>query len=458
MTVSALQKEPHSISTEQKYEQYVNPQWVKLMSVLGLDKNFVSSFGAELVTDTGDIYLDFLSGYGVYNTGHHHPYVTKALIEELQSRRPTMLQSNIPPLAAELADRLCGLAGGKAEKVFFGSTGSEGVESAIKFSRAFNKRNWILSAEGAFHGLTCGALSLMSNNWWREGFGPLLEHTEAIPFGDIEALRKALSTGKFASFIVEPIQGEAGIQVPTKEYLKEAEKLCEKYGTLFVLDEVQTGLYRTGTFLASHYFDVQPDITILAKALSGGQIPVGAVLMRSDICKSVFSSIDKSFVHASTFGENSLAMRAGLATLDVMENEKLGENSVAMGERLRKVLFEKLNRFEILKEIRGVGLFNAIEFQSPKSFGLKLLFSTFAKAHPGLFGQMIVKTLFEEEKVMCQMAGNNYMSIKAIPSLTVSENQIDSYAAAMEHVCEMITSEKTKFWTQGIKIATKSLL
>jgi ornithine--oxo-acid transaminase len=446
----------HSVSTDEQYAEYVNPQWVRLLSVLGLNKIFNRSFGAELFADNGDVYLDFLSGYGVYNVGHHHPFVTQELIAELHSQRPSMLQSHVPTLAAQLAEKLCNLAGGKVEKVYFGSSGSEGVESAIKFARAFTKRDWILYAEGGFHGLTCGALSLMSNQWWREGFGPMLRETQAIPFGDIEALRKALATEKYAAYLVEPIQGESGVKVPSHEYWQEAQRLCEKHGTLLIIDEVQTGIHRTGPFIASHHFGITPDMVILAKALSGGQVPVGALLMRSDVCRAVYSSIDKAFVHASTFSENALAMRAGLATLQVAEQEKLGERSTMLGEKLRSDLRKRLAQFEMVKEVRGVGLFNAIEFQPPKSFGLRLLYAGFNKAHPGLFGQMIVKTLFEQEKILSQMAGNNFMVIKSLPPLVITEEQIVKYAASLERVCSLVENEKTAFWTQGLKIAAKA--
>jgi ornithine--oxo-acid transaminase len=445
----------YHLSTDQQYAAYVNPQWVRLLSALGLNKVFNRSFGAELFADNGDVYLDFLSGYGVYNVGHHHPFVTQELIAELQSQRPSMLQSHVPTLAAQLAEKLCQLAGGKMEKVYFGSSGSEGVEAAIKFSRAFTKRDWILYAEGGFHGLTCGALSLMSNLWWREGFGPMLRETQAVPFGDVKALRQALQTEKYAAYLVEPIQGENGVKVPTREYLHEAQRLCEKHGTLLVIDEVQTGIHRTGPFIASHYFGISPDMVILAKALSGGQVPVGALLMRSDVCRSVYSSIDKACVHASTFSENALAMRAGLATLQIAEKEKLGERSTNLGNFLRSELMNRLSRFEMIKEIRGVGLFNAIEFQAPGSIGLKLLYAGFTKAHPGLFGQMIVKTLFEEEKILSQMAGNNFMAIKSLPPLVITEEQIVRYVSAWEHVCEL--ASRTSFWMQGLRIAAKAL-
>ncbi len=203
--------------------------------------------------------------------------------------------------------------------------GAKVLEAAIKFSRAATRRNAILYCEGAFHGLTCGALSLMDNAFWREGFGSLLAETEAIPFGDIAAVERKLRTKKFAAFFLEPIQSEGGIKIPSPEYLRDVQTLCRKYGTLFVLDEVQTGIFRTGKFLAAHSFCVEPDMVILAKALSGGLIPVAAVLMTDEINDAVYSSLRRAIVHTSTYGENALAMRAGLATLEVLEGEALGD-------------------------------------------------------------------------------------------------------------------------------------
>ncbi len=164
----------------------------------------------------------------------------------------------------------------------------------------------------------------MSDSFWRDGFGPMLPETEAVPFGDAAALESKLATRRFAAFIVEPVQAEGGIRLPPPGYLETAQALCRRYGTLFVLDEVQTGMYRTGRFLAAHHFGVEPDMVVLAKALSGGLIPSGAVLMTDEVYDSVYGSLERAIVHTSTFSENGLAMRAGLATLDVLEQEGLG--------------------------------------------------------------------------------------------------------------------------------------
>ena len=225
-----------SHSLDALYSDHVNPQWVRLLNLLEMNVRYERCEGTELHTSDGRRILDFLSGYCVHNTGHNHPAIVAALQEELDRCGPAMLQSHVPELAGELATRLCLSAGGRVRKVFFCSSGSEGVEAVIKFSRAHTHRSGLLYAEGAFHGLTCGALSLMSEGLWRDGFGPLLPGTEGVPFGNLEALEKKLATRKFAAFVVEPIQGEAGIQVPEPGYLRAAQELCHRYGTLLVAD------------------------------------------------------------------------------------------------------------------------------------------------------------------------------------------------------------------------------
>src|SRR5215472_2056805 len=363
------------------YAERVNPQWVRLLDLLQMNVRYERCVGAELFKTDGRRIVDFLSGYCVHNVGHNHPDVVRALQEELARCGPAMIQTHVADIAAELADKLCARAGGRLTKAFFASSGSEGVEAAIKFARAHTRRAGILAAEHAFHGLTCGSLSLMSDGFWREGFGPLLPETSIVPFGSIEALEDELKSKRFAAFIVEPIQSEAGVRIPDQKYLQRAEALCRRYGTLFVLDEVQTGMYRTGTFLAAHQFGVDPDIVVLAKALSGGLVPVGAVLMSDDVCNSVYSSLPRAFVHTSTFSENSLAMRAGLATLEVLEREELGQRAIDAGDYLRRELTDALRDFEMVKEVRGLGLLMGIEFQAPKQLRLRIPYEAFAAVH-----------------------------------------------------------------------------
>jgi ornithine--oxo-acid transaminase len=356
------------------YSEYVNPQWVRLLDLLEMNVRYERCSGIELFTAEGRRILDFLSGYCVHNVGHNHPTVIAALREELEREGPAMVQTHVAESAGELAEKLCRRAGGRLTKVFFGSSGSDGIEAAIKFSRAHTGRPGLLYANGAFHGLTCGALSLMGDPFWREGFGPLLPETEAIPFDDVGALEGKLASKHFAAFIVEPIQSEAGVRVPTPEYFQAAQSLCRRYETLLVLDEVQTGMYRTGPFLAAQRFGVDPDMVVLAKAMSAGLVPVSAVLMTNAIYDSVYGSLRRAIIHTSTFSENGLAMRAALATLEVLEAEKLGPRATEAGEKLRTRLQEALSGYEMVKTVRGEGLLLGIEFAAPPSLRLRVPF------------------------------------------------------------------------------------
>ncbi len=412
--------------------------------------------GVELHTADGRSILDFLSGYCVHNTGHNHPRIVAALKDELDASGPAMLQSHVPELAGELAERLCLLAGGRLRRAFFCSSGSEGVEAAIKFARAFTGRAGLLYAQGAFHGLTCGALSIMGDPFWSDGFGPMLPGTTQIRFGDLEAIERAAATRKYAALFLEPIQGEAGIVVPDPDYLRRAGEICRKYGTLLVLDEVQTGLCRTGRFLASHHYSADPDMVVLAKAISGGLVPAGALLMTPEICNSVYDSLKRAIVHTSTYSENGLAMRAGMATLDVLEDENLGDRAEAIGDYLRGRLRQALGGYEMVKEIRGVGLLNGIEFQAPRSVKLRIAFEAFRAIHPGLFGQVCVMRLFQDHQILTQMCGNNFMVLKAAPPLLVSEQQVDAFVSAAADVAEQMHTSST-FWSEALGMARRVL-
>ncbi len=436
------------------YEKYVNPQWVRLLDVLGMNVRYTSCVGSELFTDDGRRILDFNSGYCVHNVGHNHPGVVRAIKAELDRNGPAMLQGHVPELAGELAQRLCTQAGGRLSKVFFCSSGSEGVEAVIKFSRAHTRRAGILYAGGGFHGLTCGALSLMDNPFWTAEFGPLLPQTQAVPFGDLVQLEKHLASKKFAAYVVEPIQAEAGVLIPPSGYLEEAQSLCRRYGTLFVLDEVQTGMYRTGTFLAAHHFNVEPDIVILAKAISGGLVPSGAVLMSEAVYDSVYSSFKRSIIHTSTYSENSLSMRAGLATLEVLADGNLGERSERLGQYLRDQLKSRLLRYDMIKQIRGLGMMSGIEFRPPKKIRLRILFEAFSKIHPAMFGQVLVMRLFRDKAIYSQICGNNFMVLKVAPALVINEAQLDQFVDAMESVVDLMHAS-TGFWTEALGMARR---
>jgi ornithine--oxo-acid transaminase len=438
------------------YADHVNPQWVRLLNLLQMNVRYESCAGAELFTADGRRILDFLSGYCVHNTGHNHPAVVDALKDELGRGGPAMVQSHVPELAAELAHRLTSAAGGGLERVYFTNSGSEGVETAIKFARAHTRRSGLLYAERAFHGLTCGALSLMSDFYWRHGFGDLLPGTQAVPFGSIDALEKHLATRQFAAFIVEPIQAEGGIRVPSPDYLESAQTLCRRYGTLFVLDEVQTGMGRTGRFLAAHRYGVQPDMVILAKALSGGLVPVGAVLSTRAVSDSVFSSMHRAFVHASTFGENALAMRAGLATMDVLEQENLAARAELLGAELRSRLSAALAPYEMVQCVRGEGLLNGIEFTAPQSLRLRVAYEAFRRIHPAMFGQILVMRLFRDHGMLTQICGNDFSVLKVAPPLVVEESHLEQFVSAIRNVVDL-AHNSTAFWGEALGLARRAV-
>jgi ornithine--oxo-acid transaminase len=445
-----------ALSSTVQYSEHVNPQWVNLLDLLEMNVEYRQCSGAELITSDGRCILDFLSGYCVHNVGHNHPAVIAALKDELDRSGPAMLQSHVPESAGQLAAKLCRLAGGRLSKVFFASSGSEGIEAAIKFARVFTGRTGLLYADGAFHGLTCGALSLMGNRFWREGFGPMLPQAEEIPFGGLDALETKLKSRKFAALILEPVQAEGGIRIPQPEYLQGAQRLCRKHGTVFVLDEVQTGMFRTGPFLAAHHYALEPDITVLAKALSGGLVPIASVLMSDEIYHSVYSSLKRAIVHTSTFSENALAMRAGLATLEVLEQEKLGARAAEMGIWLRQRLQEELSGFAMISQIRGIGMLSGIEFRAPSKLGLRIAFESFQKIHPAMFGQMVVMRMFKDENILTQICGNNFMVLKVSPPLGIKQEQLEQFVGAARRVVELIHSSST-FWSDALGLARRAL-
>jgi ornithine--oxo-acid transaminase len=437
------------------YAQCVNPQWVKLLDLLQMNVAYTRCEAADLHTADGRVILDFNSGYCVHNIGHNHPKLIAALKDELDARGPAMLQSHVPDLAGQLAKALCERAGGRLAKAYFASSGSEGIETVIKFARAHTGRDRVLYAADGFHGLTCGALSLMSNPFWTEGFGPFLPGTESVRFGDVAALERRLATRDIAAFILEPVQAEAGVIVPSASYLRAAQELCRRYGTLFVLDEVQTGLCRTGRFLAAHHFGVEPDMVVLAKAMSGGLVPSSAVLMSDDVCNSVYSSFKRAMVHTSTYSENGLAMRAGLTTLAILDDEDLGPRAFLAGEALRDALVARLAGYEMIGAVRGLGLLNAIEFKPPRSAKLRIAYEAFARVHPAVLGQLVVMRLFRDHHVLSQVCGNNFMALKVAPPLIVTDAQIDRYVAAIGAVVELMHGSSA-FWSDGLGLVRRA--
>ncbi|HVV39942.1 MAG TPA: aminobacteriohopanetriol synthase HpnO [Nitrobacter sp.] len=421
------------------HARHLNEQLVRVLKTIGYDVGFQSGRGQYLFDRDGARYLDLLSGFGVFAIGRNHPVLRDALKSVLDSDLPNLVQMDVSTLAGILAERLLDHIP-YLDKVFFANSGAETVEAAIKFARTATGRPGIVYCDHGYHGLTYGALSLTDDKNFRGGFEPLLPECTVIPFNDLAALERALSSRQVAAFIVEPIQGK-GVNLPTDEFLPGAAALCRKYGTLFVADEVQTGIGRTGRFLAVEHWNVEPDMVLLAKALSGGHVPVGVVLTRKHIFDKVFNRMDRAVVHGSTFAKNDLAMAAGIATLEVIKAENLIENAARRGEELQQALTRMVARYEMLKEVRGKGLMIGIEFGPPKSLRLKASWNLLEAANKGLFCQLITVPLFKDHKVLTQVAGHGSHTIKILPPLIIDdndckwiENSFDSVIAASHQV------------------------
>ncbi|MGZ4960497.1 MAG: aspartate aminotransferase family protein [Methylomonas sp.] len=438
------------------HEQYLNNQMVRVLRTIGYDRNYKKAIGQYLYDQDNNEYLDLLSGFGVFAIGRNHPTVISALQETLTLELPNLVQMDVSLLSGLLAKEILDTTPDNLDKMFFCNSGTEAVEAAIKFARYTTKRPRIVHCEHSFHGLTLGSLSLMGEEIFREGFGPLLPNCNSVPFNDLDALEKALSSKDVAAFIVEPIQGK-GVNVPDDNYLPEVERLCKKYGTLFVADEIQTGIGRTGKFWAIDHWNVKPDMILMAKALSGGFVPVGGVAMTTHIMDSVFNRMDRAVVHGSTFSKNNMAMAAGLATLEVMRAENLVENSAKVGEDIIATINASAEKYEFLKEARGKGLMIAVEFQSPKSLGLKAAWAMLEAANKGLFCQMITIPLFKEHRILSQVAGHGMNVVKLLPPLTLTQKDRDWIVNSMDKTIADTHQVTGSIWTLGKNLASHAL-
>jgi len=429
------------------HTRYLNEQMVRVLKTIGYDVGFQRGQGPYLFDRDGERYLDLLSGFGVFALGRNHPAVTAALKSVLDAELPNLVQLDLSTLAGILAERLIAQVP-YLDKVFFANSGTECVEAAIKFARGATGRPGIVYCDHAYHGLTYGSLSLTGDRNFREGFGSLLPDCASVPFNDLAALEKALMSRQVAAFIVEPIQGK-GVNMPADGYLAAAAALCRRYGTIFVADEIQTGMGRTGRFLAVEHWNVEPDMVLLSKSLSGGHVPVGAVLTRKAIFDKIFNRMDRAVVHGSTFAKNDLAMAAGIATLEVLKSEKLIENAAARGAQIMAALSAMIPRYELLKDVRGKGLMIGVEFGPPKSLALKASWSVLESASKGLFCQLITIPLFKDHKILSQVSGHGSHTIKLLPALTIGDEDCNWISGAFDTVIESSHRVPGAVWSLG---------
>jgi ornithine--oxo-acid transaminase len=434
--------------------RYLNPQLPRMLHTIGFDRVYERAEGAYLWDRDGNRYADFLAGFGVFAAGRNHPVIRKALHDVLDAELADLVQFDTPLLPGLLAEQLLAKADGM-ERVYFCNSGTEAVEASLKFARYATGRSRIIYCDHAFHGLTTGSLSVNGSAEFRRGFNPLLPDP-SIALGDLDALERELRQGDVAALIVEPIQGK-GVHVAPPGFLAAAGKLLHDHGALLICDEVQTGIGRTGKFFAYQHDEAEPDIVTVAKALSGGFVPVGATMAKNWIFEKVYSSMDRVLVHDSTFGSNALAMAAGLASLAVIEDEQLVTNAEQTGKLLIDVLQGMVEEYELLLEVRGRGLIVGLEFGKPRSLKLRTGWNMLQKARRGLFAQMVVVALFQKHRILTQVSGDFMDVIKLIPPLNISEQEVYLFRDAFTDVMQEAHKGSGLMWDFGRTLVKQAI-
>jgi ornithine--oxo-acid transaminase len=435
--------------------RYLDPSLVEVLRILGFDRAYRSASGSYLYDDSGRAYLDMHSGEGFASLGHGHPDVCAVLQAVLDTELVDGVQLHYSVLAGMLAESLAARLPGALEATFFASTGAEAVDTAMKFARAASGRPRLLSCDSSFHGVTLGPLSIVGDEFFKEGFGPLLPGCARVPYGDLGRLEAELRGKDVAAFFVEPIQGRL-VTLPPPGYLEAAQELCRRYGTLLVLDEIQTGLGRTGEWFALDHWGLEPDIVTVGKALSGGYMPVAAMVTRREIFQRAVGTPERSYVHQSTYGRNRLSMAAGLAAMRVIERDGLVQRSAAIGALLVEGLRDLQQRHELIKEIRGLGTMIGIEIQAPRSRKAQLGVRMMRLASEGLFPQLIVIPLHRDHGVITMAAGKNDV-VKLLPPLTLSEEEAQTFLSALDQVLGECEGDSGKNWAVVRDIAVSTL-
>jgi ornithine--oxo-acid transaminase len=434
---------------------HLDPSFVDVLRILGFDRNYVTARGSYLYDSTGRAYLDFHTGEGFASLGHNNPDVAEVLRAVLAAGLADGVQIHYSPLAGILAEELTQRLPAGLEAVFFANSGAEAVDSAMKFARAATGRPRLVSCLNSFHGVTLGPLSLVGDEFFKEGFGPLLPGCELVPYGDVGRLEAVLRTNDVAAFIVEPIQGRM-VTLPPADYLRAAQELCRRYGTLFVVDEIQTGLGRTGKWFALEHWDLEPDVVLVGKALSGGYVPAAAMITTREIHARAVGTLERSYVHQSTFGRNRLSMAAGLAVLRIIERDALVEHAEEIGNLLLGGLERLAERYEIIKEVRGKGLMVGFELRAPSSRVARFSWRLMQMASEGLHPQLIVIPLHRDHGVITMAAGKNDV-IKLLPPLTVSEEEVRNFLDALDAVLADCETDASKNWRVVRDIAVNAI-
>lgn len=407
------------------FREHVNPGFLEYRKTVTQGGQFAavewSDAGSCFQDVNGKSYIDCLGGFGIYNVGHRHPKVVQAVENQLK-RQALHSQDLLDPLRAMLAKILAEITPGDLKYSFFTNSGTESVEAALKLVKMYSDRTTIISTTRAFHGKSLGSLSATAKGMFRKPFLPLVPGFKHIPFGDIDMMRKTFATcasvgEDVAGVLLEPIQGEGGIILPPPDYLRQVRELCDEYDALLVLDEVQTGMGRTGKMFASELYGVVPDILCLAKAFGGGVMPAGAVVGNEKAFKNLFPN---PFMHTTTFGGNPLACAAAIATIDVLLEEKLPERADEAGRHLLAGLKQAaVGHEDKVMEIRGVGLMIGIEF------------------HRDEVGYEVSKGMFDEGVLVAGTLINS-KTIRIEPPLTIQMDEVEQVIKTFRTVLDKI--------------------
>ncbi|TCP30618.1 diamine aminotransferase [Scopulibacillus darangshiensis] len=398
--------------TVENFREHVNPGFLEYRKTVTKDTQFAavewSDSGSRFKDVNGKEYIDCLGGFGIYNVGHRHPKVVKAVEEQL-NRQALHSQDLLDPLRAMLAKILADVTPGDLKYSFFVNSGTEAVEGALKLAKSYSDRTTFIATTRAFHGKSLGSLSGTAKSIFRKPFQPLVNGFRHVQYGDIEMMRKtmeacAITGDDVAAVLLEPIQGEGGIIIPPKDYLKQVRDLCDEFGALLIFDEVQTGMGRSGKMFCAEHYDVVPDIMCLAKAFGGGVMPAGAVVAKEKVFKTWF---DNPFIHTTTFGGNPLACAAAIATFNVLIEENLPDRATEVGEYFLQGLKDKaLGHEDKVMEIRGKGLMIGIEF------------------HKDEVGYDVSKGMFDEGILVAGTLVNS-KTIRIEPPLTIDYKEVD---------------------------------
>jgi putrescine aminotransferase len=437
------------------YRQHLNPELFNMFRLIGFDRKYVRAEGMHVYDEEGRKYLDLLGAYGAMNFGHNRPEIHQAL-QRVQSF-PNLLQVSMGVVTSLLAANLAQITPGDLNRTFFGNSGAEAVEGALKLARIATGRQTLIYAENSFHGKSFGALSVTGRTKYQTPFEPLLPKTELIPYGNAARLEERLARKDVAAVILEPIQGEAGILVPAPGYLSEARAICTRHGSLLILDEIQTGFGRTGWNFACEAESVVPDVLCLGKSLGGGVMPIGAYITNDKIWNAAYGQMERAALHTSTFGGNTLAAAAALESIRLLVEEGLAEQAREKGEYFLAKLQDLQQKYPVIAEVRGRGLLIGLEFASPKSNLLNTLTGgTVKKLAEEYFASIVAGQLLNEHGIITAYTLNNPNVIRFEPPLIIKREEIDYVVQALEAVLK--NQGMASIALRGAKSAVKGLI